>query len=340
LDRAKKDLLRRLEKHFKETDQQQNRHLAMRYVAHFLNNNPMPGFELPYTIAQKILPTITLEQVNKLSNQWISDENIVIKITGPEKEGIKIPSKEKVLEILKETETTKYEAYVDKVSNKPLIEKIPTASKIISEKKNQKLGTTEWTLSNGIKVVIKPTKFKEDEILISAFSKGGSSLSITQDLISTQFATTIARQSGVGYFSLIELQKMLTGKVVNVGPYISDLYEGFSGSCAPNDLETAMQLVYLYFTNPRFDKTATDAFMTRYKAFLQNKSSNPNTVFRDSISFILSDRHPRKTPLTTERLNLVNLQKAKEIYLNRFADASDFIFVFIGNINIEKAKAL
>ncbi len=340
LERAKTDLLRGLEKSFKEKDQQQNRRLAMNYAGHFLSNNPTPGIAFEYDLAQNILPMISLDQVNQLTHQWISDNNIVITITGPENEEVKIPTKETVLALLKEVKSSKYEAYVDEVSNKPLLENIPVAGKVQSEKINEDLGITEWTLSNGVNVIIKPTDFKEDEILISAFSKGGTSLYSVEDLPSAELATTVVGRSGIADFSLIELQKMLTGKVVNLNPYINDLYEGFNGNCAPADLETALQLIYLYFTNPRFDETAANAFMSRYKAFLQNKSLNPDAVFGDSVSFILSDRHPRKTPLNVEKLNKVNFEKAKEIYLDRFADASDFTFVLAGNINIEETKSL
>jgi len=340
LERTKTDLLRGLEKSFKEKDQQQNRNIARQYAGHFLGNSPTPGIEFEFELAKKVLPSITLDQVNQLSKEWITEDNIVITITGPENEEVKIPTKERVLELLNEVESSKYEAYIDEVSNKPLLANIPVAGKVEDEKINEDLGITEWTLSNGIKVVIKPTYFKEDEILINAFSNGGTSLYSVEDLPSAEFATTVVGRSGISEFSLIELQKMLTGKVVNINLYITDLYEGFNGNCAPGDLETTMQLIYLYFTNPRFDEASADAFMSRYKAFLQNKSLNPDAVFNDSVSFILSDRHPRKEPLSVEKLNKVNFEKAKEIYLDRFADASDFTFVFTGNINIEETKAL
>lgn len=340
LERAKMDLLRGLEKDFKEKDQQQNRNLAYLYVNHFANNGPTPGAAFEYDFAQKVLPMLPLEEINKLSAEWITDKNMVISITGPEKEGIEIPTKEDVSNILSSVNAMSVEAYVDEVSNKPLMENIPVAGKIVKETKNEELGTTEWTLSNGVKVVIKPTDFKDDEILINAFSKGGTSLYSVEDLPSAEFATTVVGRSGISEFSLIELQKMLTGKVVRINPYIGELYEGFNGNCAPGDLETTLQMISLHFTNPRFDEAATNAFMSRYKAYLQNKSSNPDAVFGDSVMYILSNRNPRKEPLSIDRLNKVNFEKAKEIYLDRFADASDFTFVITGNIDIEKAKSL
>ena len=340
LNRAKTDLLRGLEKQFKEKDQQQNRNLAMQYGGHYLGNSPTPGIVYEFDLAKKLLPTISLEQINKLAQEWITEDNIVITITGPENDNVKIPTEEKVLSLLKEIKASKLEAYIDKVSDKPLISVIPSAGKITEEKVNKEIGTTEYKLSNGVNVVIKPTDYKEDEILIRAFSKGGTSLYSVEDLPSAEFATTIVSRSGISEFSLIELQKMLTGKVVNVNPFIGDLHEGFNGNCAPNDLETAFQLIHLYFTNPRFDETASNAFMSRYKAFLQNKSLNPDAVFGDSVSVILANRHPRKEPLSVDRLNKVNFEKAKEVYQDRFADASDFTFVFTGNINLETDKAL
>ena len=340
LERAKTDLLRGIEKDFKEKDQQQNRNLAFQYVSHFASNSPTPGAAFEYDFAQKVLPMLPLEEINKLSAEWITNENMVISITGPEKEGIEIPTQEDVKNILNTVNSMSVDAYVDEVSNKPLMENIPTAGKITKENKNPELGTTEWILSNGVKVVIKPTVFKEDEILINAFSKGGTSLYADEDLPSAEFATTIVGRSGISEFSLIELEKMLTGKVIRINPYIGELYEGFNGNCAPGDLETSLQMINLYFTNPRFDEAASNAFMSRYKAFLQNKSLSPDAVFGDSVMFILADRNPRKEPLSVERLNKVNFEKAKEIYLDRFADASDFTFVITGNIDVEKAKPL
>jgi len=340
LERAKTDFLRRLEKDFKEKDQQQNRNLAYQYVSHFASNSPTPGAAFDYDFAQKVLPMLPLEEINKLSAEWITDENMVISITGPEKEDVDIPTQEDVKNILSAVNSMSVEAYIDEVSNKPLMENIPTAGKISKESKNSEYGTTEWTLSNGVKVILKPTNFKEDEILINAFSKGGTSLYSVEDLPSAEFATTVVGRSGISEFSLIELQKMLTGKVVRINPYIGELYEGFNGNCAPGDLETTLQMINLYFTSSRFDEAATNAFMSRYKAYLQNKSSNPDAVFGDSVMYILANRNPRKEPLSVERLNKVNFEKAKEIYLDRFADASDFTFVITGNIDIENAKPL
>ena len=340
LERAKTDLLRGLEKRFKEKDQQQNRNLAMQYAGHFLDNNPTPGMEYEFELAKKVLPGVTLQAVNELYEKWIKDDNMVITITGPENEDIVIPTEEKVLEVLNTVNTASIEPYVDKVSNKPLVAEMPKKGEISEININQNLGITEIKLSNNVKVVIKPTDFKDDEILINAFSNGGTSLYSVEDLPSAEFASTVVNRSGIDEFSLIELQKMLTGKVVNISPYISELYEGFNGSCSPNDLETAFQLIYLYFTNPRFDEAATNAYMSRLVAFLQNKSLNPDAVFRDSVQFILADRNPRAMPDNVEKFKKVNFDKAKEIYLDRFSDASDFTFVITGNIDVEKSKPL
>ncbi len=340
LERSKTDMLRMLEKNYKEKDQQQNRRLARTYASHFLRNSPTPGSEFTFELAKKVLPAITLEQVNELSKKWITNKNMVVTITGPEKEDIIIPAEEKVLEVLNNVKTASIKPYVDKVSNKPLIANIPEGGKITETSLNKNLEITEFTLSNNVKIVVKPTDFKEDEIIFTAFSNGGTSLYSDEDLPSAEFATTVVNRSGIADFSLIELQKMLTGKVVKVNPYINNLYEGFSGNCSPEDLETAMQLIYLYFTNPRFDEAATNAFMSRIVAFLQNKSLNPNAVFSDSVQYILADRHPRALPENVEKLQKIKFEKSKEVYLDRFADASDFTFVFTGNIDIEKTKPL
>lgn len=340
LDRAKINVLRNLEKRFKEKDQQQNVNIAFQYFNHFLGNEPTPGIEFEFNMAQKVIPSIQLADINQLAKEWITDENLVITITGPQKEEIIIPTEERVLSIINEIKTSKVEPYIDKVSTKPLVASAPKAGKVSTVNTNKELETTELTLSNGVKVIVKPTQFKEDEILLSAFSNGGTSLYSAEDLPSAEFATTIANTSGISEFSQMDLQKRLAGKVVSVNPYINELYEGFNGNCSPKDLETALQLVYLYFTNPRFDATAWGALSSRYTAFLQNKALNPDAIFQDSIEFILNDRNPRAEPLGIEKLQKINFEKAKKIYSERFADASDFTFVLTGNINLETAKPL
>ncbi|MDD4385094.1 MAG: insulinase family protein [Bacteroidales bacterium] len=340
LDRAKADLLRNIENSYKEKDKVKSGNLVWEYFSNFTDNEPIPGIEFEYMLSQSLVPSISIEELNAKVNKWITDENMVIFITAPEKEKGNIPDKDGILAIYKEVKESTLEPYEDNVSTEPLVSQQPKAGKVAKEIKSDKLETTEWVLSNGVKVIIKPTDFKEDEILLSAYSPGGSSLVKESDVPSAQMVSAISMMSGVGNHSRIDLEKMLAGKMVSVMPYVSENEEGFNGNCSPDDLEEMMQLVYLYFTNPRFDESAYNAYMSRIKAVLQNAGSSPSSVFRDSISYMLSDRNYRRRPMNINLLDEVDFNALQSIYKDRFADASDFTFVLVGNIDIDKLKPL
>jgi zinc protease len=339
-DRTKKDILRGYEKAYKEKDKQKNNNYVWEYFSNYLTNEPTPGIEFEYDFAKNVLPKIKLEEINALPEKWITDENIVVSITGLEKEGVSLPNEEEVLQVIAKSQNVKLDAYVDAVLDIPLVAIIPEPSPIIKTEELKDLGVTIWTLDNGAEVIIKKTDFKEDEILFEAFSFGGSSLVELDKISSADMTTTIASQSGAGEFDNISLEKMMAGKVLRLNSYISDIAEGFNGSTSPEDLETFMQLLYLKFEQPRFDEESYGAFMGRIKAWLQNTSTDPRTVARDSISFLMADRNLRKSPMNVEKLNKVVLEDIKEIYTDRFKDGADFKFYFVGNVDEAKLKPL
>ena len=339
-ERTKKDILRGYEKAYKEKDKQKNNTYVWEYFSNFLTNEPSPGIEYEYAFAQKTLPEISLHEINSLPSKWITDENIVISITGLEKEGVSLPNEEEVLLIVRNTKDSELEPYVDAVLDKPLVANIPQPSTIVKTVVNKELGTTTWLLENGAEIILKKTDFKEDEILFKATSFGGSSLLELEDIPSAEMTSTIISQSGIGEFDNISLEKMMAGKVLRLNPYINDITEGFSGSTSPDDLETFMQLLYLYFEQPRFDEEASNAYMSRVMAWLQNTSTDPRTVANDSISFLMADRNPRSSPMNVEKLKKVEFEKIKAIYNDRLRDGSNFRYYFVGNIDEAKLKPL
>ena len=339
-DRTKKEILRNYEKAYKEKDKQKNNKYVWEYFSNFLTNEPIPGIEFEYDFAKTTLPQISLAEINSLPAKWITNDNIVVSISGVEKEGVSLPTEEEILSIIDNTKDAELEAYVDAVSDKPLVAKIPIGSKIINTEINEELGTKTWILENGAEVVLKKTDFKEDEILFEAYSFGGSSLVDLESIPSADMTTTIVSQSGVGEFDNISLQKMMAGKVLRLNPYINNTTQGLSGSTSPQDLETFMQLLYLYLEQPRFDEEAGGAYMSRIIAWLQNTSTDPRTIANDSIQFLMADRNPRKMPMNVDKLNKVDFNKVVEIYNNRFSDGADFRFYFVGNINEAKLKPL
>jgi zinc protease len=338
LERSKEEILSRMEQYYREREKTESRPLVEEYIRNFLVDETIPGIEVELALYKQFLPGITIDEVNKMTGERIIPNNRVITVSVPQKESVKVPTKAEVLEIVNKVSTEKLNAYIDKVSSEPLISKLPSPGKVTKEKNITSLGVTEWTLSNGARVVLKPTDFKNDEILFSAYSPGGTSLAPDTNFVSAMFATAIIGQSGVNNLDLISLQKKMAGKIVNVNPSISPLAEGFSGSASPQDLETLFQLVYLHGISPRKDSTAFISLITRYKAMLQNRNVSPDAAYSDTIQVTLTNYHFRSRPVSIPMMDEINLDKAISFYKDRFADIGDFTFFFIGTFKIDSIK--
>ncbi len=340
VDRLKTNMLRGIEQSYRERDRRRSRGFASEYIRHILTGEPIPGIEIERDLFQELLPSIQVEEINRLVGEWITDKNRVIVVSAPEKDGLTVPSEADLLTIINEVQQKDVEPYVEDISDDPLIAHIPTPGKVVRETTIDTFGVTEWTLSNGVKVVMKPTDFKNDEILFTSFSPGGHSLSSDENYMAASTATSAVMESGLGKFNQIELGKKLAGKVVRVSPRISSLSEGVSGSASPEDIETMFQLIYLIFTEPRADSLAFQALLDRYRGMLQNRDMRPTTAYYDTIQVTMSQYHVRSRPLSNEILKEMDLQKSLAFYKDRFADASDFTFVFIGNFEPKKIQPL
>ena len=340
LERTKKDIRRNKERAYEERDKTDSRQYTRDYIRNFLENNPIPGIEVELEMYKQFLPQIQLTEVNTLAQSWITDRNRVIAIDGPEKEGLDIPGETDLLAVFDAVKKMKITPYEDVVLDKPLIETIPTPSKVITESHTEELGVTEWTLENGVRIILKPTDFKNDEVLFSARSPGGSSLVDDNKYVAAMTATSVIKEAGIGQFNQIELDKMLAGKIVKVNPYIGSIEEGFNGSASPQDLETLFQLIHLYFSAPRLDSSAFLAYQERMNGFLENRSSRPETAYRDSIQVIMAQHHLRSRPWSTELLTEMDLGASYKIYTDRFGNAGDFSFYFVGNFTLESIKPL
>lgn len=340
LERAKKKILKDVENEYNERNKKESLKYVWNYFSHFLSNEPIPGIEFQYEYTQKTLPEITVEEINALADKWITDENRVVIVTAPKKEEIKVPTKERVLEIIKEVEAKEVKPIEDKTITEPLLAKTPEPVEIIEEDKDDELGIVEWKLKNGATVVIKSTEFKDDEIRFNAFSKGGYSLYAADDYMTLTNAAGIVDQSGVSNFSISDLEKIMSDKEVSLRPWIGELEEGFRGRSSKKDFESMLKLLYLYFTEPREDKNAFDSYIARQKGMLQNKALDPRSVLGDSLTITIYQNHPYRQPLTAERMDQIDFEKVSTVFKERFSDASDFTFVFVGNIDPKKDKEL
>ena len=338
-NRAKADYLRHLESAYNERNKVKNDAYVQEYVRHFIDNEPIPGIETEYALMNQIAPNIPLEAINSVLPQLIKDENIVINVFGPDKEGMSYPTEQQLLDVLKKVKAEELTAYVDKVSDEPLMKESPAAGKVVKEE-NGPFGSTVWTLSNGVRVVLKPTDFKADQIMMRAFSPGGTSLFGTKEPLQLKMLNEVAGVGGLGNFSNVDLEKVLAGKKASVSAFVNGLSEGLSGSCSPKDMETLMQLVYLSFTAPRMDQDAFTSFKNRAKANLANQEANPMTALTDSIQFALYGNHPLAMRVKADMIDNVDYKRIMDMYADRFKEAGDFTFLFVGNINLEEAKPM
>lgn len=339
LDRYKKQLLTQYERAYNERGKTESSSYASEYVRNFLEGEPMPGIAFEYKFLEEYLPGIKLQEVNRLADNWIKNENRVVVITAPEKEDAKVPGEAEVRDILHEVTNAELEPYEDKAVASTLLEAKPQPGQIEREQKLEEIGVTEITFSNGVRVVLKPTDFKDDEILMTASSPGGHSVYSDSVYFSAANADGIVVESGVKDFSRTDLQKFLADKSVGVVPYIGSLKEGFNGNASPKDLETMLQLTYLYFTEPRRDEAAFQSYIAKNKAIFRNILSNPQYYYYDKLSRILSQNNPRGGGYPTIKdWEEVELKEAFQAYHDRFEDASDFTFFLVGNFDIESVK--
>ena len=337
--RAKADYLRGLESAYNEREKMKNNEYVQEYVRHFIDNEPIPGIETEYALMNQLAPNIPVEAINSILPQLIKDENIVINIFGPDKEGMVYPTEAEILDILKKTKAEEITAYEDKVSDEPLLKEIPKAGKIVKTEAGP-FGSTALTLSNGVRVVVKNTDFKADEIRMSAFSPGGTSMFDTKEAIQLRMLNSVAGLGGLGNFSNVDLEKVLAGKKVGISTSVSGLTERVNGSCSPKDFETLMQLVYLSFTAPRMDNDAFESFKQRTKASLANQEANPNTALSDTLNHEMYGDHPLAMRFKAEMVDQIDYKRIMEMYMDRFKEAGDFTFMFVGNINLDEVKPL
>ena len=341
LERYKKQLLTSYERAYNEREKTQSRNYAGEYVRSFLESEPIPGIAFEYQFMQQYLPGVTLEEINALADQWMREENRVVAVLGPEKEGVAMPTQNEVRTYLQEAADAEVTAYEEEAVPESLMEAPPAAGQITEEKTLDSLGVTELTFANGVRAVLKPTDFKDDEILMLASSPGGHSVYDLDTYYSAINASSIIRQSGVKDMSLVALDKFLADKNAGVRPYIGELKEGFSGNATPRDLETLLQLTYLYFTQPRLDSASFQSYITKNKAVYQNLMSSPQYYYQDQRSRILSQNNPRGGGYpTVEDWDKVELDQVNEVYNDRFADASDFTFFFVGNFELDSIKPM
>ncbi|MEX2177709.1 MAG: insulinase family protein [Gemmatimonadaceae bacterium] len=339
LDRARTSMLRGYELMNAERDKTESVEYAQEYIRAYLEGEAIPGIEYEYAIVQRLLPAVTLADVNTLGADWITDENRLVIVQAPEKDGVPPPTVSGVLAVFDRAGSVPVVAYTESVSGDALVESLRPAGRIVRGRALP-AGVSEWTLSNGARVLVKPTDFKADELLFGAYSPGGTGLAGDPDYVSAVFSSQVSALSGLGAFNRIDLGKKLAGKAARVSPSIQEMTEGLNGLASPKDVETLMELIYLHFTGARLDSTAFAAFAQNAIPFLTNRGASPEQVFSDTMQVTMNRHHFRSRPLTTATFAEIDAARSIAFFRDRFADADDFTFVFVGTLDTTAFKPL
>lgn len=339
LERTKTNMLTGLESAFKDRDKTDNESFIGEMQSHFLEQEPMVDFEYYYRFAKQLIPTITVEEVNAKAGEWNTGKNMVITITGPS-EDTRHLTREEALAIMDRVAHAAVDPYHDTVNSTDLITGELPGSKIVKTKSLPQFDAVEWTLGNGAKVIFRKADYEKDAVSLSSYSKGGTSLYDVDMLPSADNAAGFTAAFGIGDFDAITLQKVLTGKMVSCGVSIGGMSESVSGASTPQDFETMLQLLYLRFEKPRFDKEVFASIINRQEAMLPNITKNPQKIMQDSVKMIMSNYNRRSLIYNEEYLKQIDLSKIEQIYRDRIRDASDFTFFIVGNIGEDTVRPL
>lgn len=341
-ERAQENLMRQVERTYANRNDRTNEQFVNIYLENYRKNEPMPDAETEWKLDSMLIKMLNVETVNAFAKETIQPTNQVIVITAPEKEGIANPTEEEILAIREKVTASEIEAYEDDVVKEPLIPEGTQlkGSPVKKTVENKEYGATVWTLANGTQIVVKPTKFKADEVRMNAQSKGGLSILPNAEYYMGEMMPAVSSMSGVGKFSATELRKQLSGKSATVQPSVGEYASAVNASCSPKDIETMLQLVYLNFTQPRFDRNDYDNLMKMLRTQLENAKSNPDFQMQEKVIDVLYGHNPRRQVISTELLDEFSFEALPAIYKKLYPDGNSFRFTFVGNIDPETLKPL
>ncbi len=340
--RYQQNFLSQLDKQFSNKDKRYNNQFCRQYVNHYLENEPIPSLDDYYEVMKQIVPMMPVEAVNQLMQQLVTatDSNMVVLNMNQEKDGAVYPTPESLKKAMAEARAEKLEAYVDNVKDEPLITVLPKAGKIVKEVAGKKFDYKELKLSNGATVVLKQTDLKKDQVILAAEGFGGSSLYDEKDFANIKFFDDVIEASGLGNFSHTELEKALAGKIASASMMLGTDRANITGSSTPNDVETLLQLVYLYFTKINKDQESFDNTMKTTELMLKNKLLQPEAVFSDSLTLTVQNHSKRFAPANVDDLKLVNYDRILQMAKEQTANAAGFTFTIIGNYDEAKLRPL
>jgi zinc protease len=340
LERARRNTLAGYERAYNERDKSQSGALASELVRHFLNGEAAPGIAIEIELARRFLSTVTAAEVATLAREMVTEENRVVLATAPEKPGLTAVTEPVLREALRTGGATTVTPWRDEMAGRALLAKAPTPGSVMDRREIPEIGATVLTLSNGVEVWLKPTDFRNDQVIFTSYARGGLSLTSQADYHNASLATSLVGLSGVGGFTPTDLSKLLAGKIANASPSVSSTTQGIGGSSTPRDLETALQLVYLEFTAPNLDPAAFALLKQRLEANLANQAQSPGAVFSERVRRINTMDHYTAKPLKLEDLPNLNAERMMAFYRQRFSNAADFTFFFVGAFKVDEITPL
>ena len=337
LDRAKKTLLSFFERGYNERDKAESDSFAQEYISHFLVGEPSPGIAYEYALAKALVPAITVADVSAAARRLLSDESRVVIGISPQKPDVPTPTEDQLRAALTKAEAVAVTAWADAASGATLLEKVPDPAAVKNRRELPELGVTVVTYANGVEAWFKPTDFKNDEILFSLSAPGGASLAAPEKFIEALVAPNYVGMSGVGGHSATDLQRLLAGKRARVQPSIGGTSHGISGSSAPSDLETALQLLYIWFTKPGDDPQQFALLKRNFETAYANRVNNPTALFGDKLGVVNTSGHYTAQPVTVERLSKLDREAMVSFYRERYSNAADFTFFMVGAFKLDEA---
>lgn len=337
--RAKDEYMSQLERAYNNRNDRENEPFVNEYVRHFIDNEPIPSVEDEYQLMQMIVPMLNVEMINSVLPELITDNNRVVWALLPEKDGVALPTEEEFAAAMKAVDGETLEAYVDEMKAEPLIPNLPAAGKIVAEKALEQWGATELTLSNGVKVIVKPTKFKADEIMFTGTAFRGTAPLSADNNTDIKNIELVLSSNGLGDYTEIDLQKYLSGKQANISLEIGNFESEIAGITTPKDLPTLMELLYMTMTDVTITEDDFKALQSKYAGVLRNQESNPQYIFgRDVAKSLFAN--PRRLPITSEEVEAANRENILNIIHDATSNAADYTFVFVGNIDMDTFRPL
>ncbi|MGK5023819.1 M16 family metallopeptidase [Janthinobacterium sp. RB2R34] len=343
LDRARKNMLRNYERGYNERDKSDSAGFVAEYSRNFLEQEAIPGIANELMYARELLPQVSLQEINEAVAKVIPEQQkkLVVFMGAEPKPGSTVPSEQQLLDAVASAEQQKVEPHTEKVVAGSLMDGPPAGGSIVSEKLNSAIGVTELTLGNGVRVLLKPTDFKNDQVLMGATRFGGQSLYDAPDIYNARYASAVVGSMGLKGMSPLELQKIVAGKTVNVGASLGELSEGFGGSSSSADVESMLQLVYLYMHDVRKDADLFHSYIGKQQDLAKNILAQPDAVFYDAVQHTMFGDNPRVDGVPRPAdFDKVSLDRSLDIFRQRFSSARDMTFIFTGSFELDKIKPL